>query len=122
MLEVKFVKVFRGFIKYRTIRDIESRLSVGRIEASAFPHTEARLHVIALIKIPPNFHGEISGRIAAANVDLGATGLDTGYEVTWLAFEKQLDHITFPQPGEYSVDILQDDSPIYSTSLHLVKG
>lgn len=121
MPEVKFVKVFRGSVKYKTVHDIESKLSVSTIEAASFPHTEHKLHVIALIKLPPNYHGEISGRIRGLNADLGATGMDTGYEVTWLAFEKQLDNVTFPQPGEYSIEILQNDTPIYVTSLSLVK-
>ncbi len=121
MPEVSFVKVFRGFVKYKTVHDIESRLSVSTIEADKFPHTEHKLHIIALIKIPPNYHGEISGRISGANVDLGATGMDTGYEVTWLAFEKQLDNVTFPQPGEYPIEIFQNNTPIYVTTLSLVK-
>ena len=113
--------MFRGYVDYKNIVGIEKIPSVETIESSSFPHTEYNLHIIALIGLPPKFQGEISGRIAWANVDLGAAGVVAPNEKTWLTFDKKLVEVTFPQPGNYAVEILANNSVIHVFNLRLVK-
>ncbi len=120
MADVRFLKIFHGYVKYSNILDIENRPSLETISAPSFPHTEHNLHVICLLKIPPKFFGEISGRITQAHVDLGAAWVqDTPNDITWLTFDKRLLEVTFPRAGEYFVEILLDGIPIHSITLNV---
>jgi len=119
MPEVRFLKVFQGYVRYNKILDIENKPSSETIKASSFPHTKYKLHVIALLKIPPKFYGEISGRITRAHVDLGMVEINAPNEITWLTFDKQLEKVTFPQAGNYQIEILVGEMPIHSSTLIL---
>lgn len=121
MATVRFLKIFRGYREYKNVIDIENEPNLEKIETSVFPHTEYNLHIVALIGLPPKFHGEISGRIAWANIDLGAGGVHAPNEKTWLTFDKKLEKVAFQKPGKYPVEILVNNKVVHFCDLVLVE-
>lgn len=120
MPEVKYIKIFQGYQKYGHINEIEPKSGIETIRVKSFPHMENRLHIISLIRLPPKFNGEISGRIAKAHVDMGAGVVQTPNEITWLTFDKKLESVVFIQEGEYPIEILVDNIPIHSVSIKVI--
>ncbi len=119
--EFRFVKLFRGVVRYNNPIDLENAPSIEEIDASSFPHTEHNLRVIALIKIPPKFYGEISGDIIGTDVRFDAAGMQTPNEITWGTFNQEIREITFPHPGDYIIQMTVNDKPAHSIVLKVVK-
>jgi hypothetical protein len=123
MPEVRYLKVFKGMPEHDNPDELTAVPGLKTIRAPAFPHTETRLVVIALVKLEPDFSGAFRIRIPDTSKDYwDATVENPKQEAVWLTLKYGPVDVAFRQPGDHVVDLSLDGSPIHRTILRLEKN
>ena len=120
MPEVRYLKVFKGAPKYDNPDELMGVVGLETIEAPSLPHLERGLVVISLVKLEPKFYGTFRIRIPDTSHDYWETAIENPKnEAAWPTEKYGEVDVAFDKPGDYTVDLSLDGTPIHRAVLHV---